>query len=49
MSYLYFLDELEELPFFSKRTGSWRGKKQKGDSDEREFDIVMENKTEKKF
>ena len=49
MSYLYFLDELEELPFFPKRTGSWRGKKQKGDSDEREFDIVMENKKEQKI
>lgn len=35
--------------FFSKRTGSWRGKKQKGDSDEREFDIVMENKKEQKI
>ena len=26
-----------------------RGKKQKGDSDEREFDIVMENKKEQKI
>ncbi|MDR0951240.1 MAG: ATP-binding protein, partial [Candidatus Ancillula sp.] len=49
LDFLYKLEQLDQLPLFHRRSGSWRGKLNKKDNKEIEFDLIMDNFDEKEI